>query len=206
MFVTDGELITIFDTLDLSFAIQCSRILKLQILKATDNKCSHIDIYGIKNQLRNIRDQVNKLLDTLDFKEEPDQIKCTFNSSKKGSIPNKYVTAVDTNQVTKFDQTATENGPKKVNPSEFDPLQEKPKSNTEPSKEQAPQVPMSQANNSEIPKTQVPNIPSASPVAQPTSHISNVSTPQITDYYNNPSYAYSQMPYNRYPYPYPSAG
>jgi len=31
MFFSDGDLITIFDSSDLSFAIQCSRILKLTL-------------------------------------------------------------------------------------------------------------------------------------------------------------------------------
>ena len=31
LFVSDGDLITIFDSSDLSFAIQCSRILKLTL-------------------------------------------------------------------------------------------------------------------------------------------------------------------------------
>lgn len=73
--ISDGDLITIFDSSDLTFAIQCSRILKLQILinnqKIKDNTSlmSLPDVSEIKSQLRNIRDQVNKLLDCLDFNQ-----------------------------------------------------------------------------------------------------------------------------------------
>lgn len=69
--VIDGDLITIFDSSDLSFAIQCSRILKLQILlnNKKENKLkilSHGDINNIKQQLRNIRNEVNSILENLD--------------------------------------------------------------------------------------------------------------------------------------------
>lgn len=80
---SDGDLITIFDSSDLSFAIQCSRILKLQILMNSgldEDKYSSVEIGEIKTQLRGIRDQVNKLLDTLDIGREAgnktDKSKC----------------------------------------------------------------------------------------------------------------------------------
>lgn len=73
---TDGDLITINDSSDLSFAIQCSRVLKLIILMnsidsaSTETKLKSIlkqsEIVGLKTQLRSIRDQVNKILDSLD--------------------------------------------------------------------------------------------------------------------------------------------
>lgn len=66
---TDGDLITIFDSSDLSFAIQCSRILKLQILmncNAKEGTFPNVNITDVKSQLRNIRDQVNQLLDSLE--------------------------------------------------------------------------------------------------------------------------------------------
>lgn len=68
----DGDLITIFESNDLSFAIQCSRILKLQILLNSDLKndaasaLSLTEVTSLKKQLRSIRDQVNKLLDSMD--------------------------------------------------------------------------------------------------------------------------------------------
>lgn len=69
---TDGDLITIFDSSDLSFAIQCSRILKLQILlnKNLKKDAPVVNLQDLRSQLRSIRDQVNKLLDSLDSKEK----------------------------------------------------------------------------------------------------------------------------------------
>lgn len=74
MFFPDGDLITIFDSSDLSFAIQCSRILKLQILPNSDNKgdnsiVSVATATALKKQLRTIRDQVIELLDSLEINE-----------------------------------------------------------------------------------------------------------------------------------------
>lgn len=69
----DGDLITIFDSSDLSFAIQCSRILKLQILMNANSKegmILNINVTDVKSQLRNIRDQVNQLLDSLETSME----------------------------------------------------------------------------------------------------------------------------------------
>lgn len=73
LLLVDGDLITIFDSSDLSFAIQCSRILKLQILLSNNLKKDTpvVNLLDLKSQLRSIRDQVNKLLDSLDSKEEP---------------------------------------------------------------------------------------------------------------------------------------
>lgn len=55
----------------MSFAIQCSRILKLQILlgsnlKSDPSTISVGDVRKLKSQLRSLRDEVNKMLDTLD--------------------------------------------------------------------------------------------------------------------------------------------
>lgn len=75
IYIPDGDLITIFESNDLSFAIQCSRILKLQILLNSDMKndsssaLSSNEVTNLKKQLRNIRDQVNTLLDTIDVQE-----------------------------------------------------------------------------------------------------------------------------------------
>lgn len=73
MFFLDGDLITIFDSSDLSFAIQYSRVLKLQILLANakddvnfTTSMKQSEVSYVKQELRNLRDQVNRLLDTLD--------------------------------------------------------------------------------------------------------------------------------------------
>nr|CAH7718016.1 unnamed protein product [Callosobruchus chinensis] len=71
----DGDLITIFESNDLAFAIQCSRILKLQILLNSDiiknDSCAlnSNEVSKLKKQLRTIRDEVNKLLDSIDTAE-----------------------------------------------------------------------------------------------------------------------------------------
>lgn len=87
-FVPDGDLITIFDSSDLSFAIQCSRILKLQILfNNKQSKDSTLplmvnDVAEIKSQLRTIRDKVNKLLDVLDGDQSKQMQNNVINESK----------------------------------------------------------------------------------------------------------------------------
>nr|XP_053626597.1 protein TFG-like isoform X2 [Cherax quadricarinatus] len=69
----DGDLVTIFDSSDLAFAIQCSRILKLTILlngqRGTAQEmrvCSS----ALRRELRAIRDRVTALLDALDVSAE----------------------------------------------------------------------------------------------------------------------------------------
>nr|CAB3266921.1 protein TFG [Phallusia mammillata] len=73
----DGDLITIFDDSDMNLAIQMSRILKITIFtKAhpqSGNKQQLGGTTGIRNELMQIRNQVNKLLDQLAV-ETPDGI------------------------------------------------------------------------------------------------------------------------------------
>lgn len=66
----DGDLVTIFDSSDLAFAIQCSRVLKLTIL-VNGIKPSHktLTSVAVKRELREIRDKVTALLDSLDVTE-----------------------------------------------------------------------------------------------------------------------------------------
>lgn len=58
----DGDLITITDNSDLSFAIQYCRVLRLTIIDTTAKSTNHISAHTIKN-LREIRDAVNRFLD-----------------------------------------------------------------------------------------------------------------------------------------------
>jgi protein TFG len=66
---SDGDLITIFDSSDLAFAIQYSRILKLSLLlpeKQTNPACpTSVQLSTIRHELQSIRDNVNSLLDSL---------------------------------------------------------------------------------------------------------------------------------------------
>lgn len=111
--ISDGDLITIFDSSDLSFAIQCSRILKLQILMnddkdedKTSTQVNSADVLGIKVQLRSIRDQVNKILDCLD--------------GDRSSLPTTKEAVTETNVPNGEEVIPAASS---VNPREFDPLQ-----------------------------------------------------------------------------------
>lgn len=63
----EGDLITLFDSSDLSFAVQYSRVLKLTIFINNADSLSRLyqpaQLNVIRNQLRKLRDQVNYLLD-----------------------------------------------------------------------------------------------------------------------------------------------
>lgn len=70
----DGDLITIFDSSDLSFAIQCSRILKLTLfVNGQPQPLESDQVKHLRRELQAIRNQVNSLLDNL----EPPQIQQT---------------------------------------------------------------------------------------------------------------------------------
>ena len=60
----DGDLITILDNSDLSYAIQCCRVLRLTIIcgQETEKKIYKVG-KEVSKELRVIRDRVNKLLD-----------------------------------------------------------------------------------------------------------------------------------------------
>lgn len=74
-YFTDGDLITIFDSSDLLFAIQCSHVLKLKIFPHLDDSgCGSLNnnvylpphLQSIRQELRFIKDRVNALLETVD--------------------------------------------------------------------------------------------------------------------------------------------
>ncbi|XP_037519293.1 protein TFG [Rhipicephalus sanguineus] len=107
----DGDLITIFDSSDLSFAIQCSRILKLTIfVNHQPVPLEPDEIKHLRKELQEIRNVVNRLLDRF----EPRHF--VTNSSEPedsaGSAPQKAANAVA--------------------PKEFDPLASKQASGDEP--------------------------------------------------------------------------
>ncbi|TRY64326.1 hypothetical protein TCAL_16635 [Tigriopus californicus] len=66
----DGDLITIFDSADVSFAVQYSRVLKLTLfvngLVPKSASRAFTITNDIKEELRNIRDRVVRVLDALD--------------------------------------------------------------------------------------------------------------------------------------------
>ncbi|XP_036914853.1 protein TFG isoform X4 [Sturnira hondurensis] len=68
----DGDLITIFDSSDLSFAIQCSRILKLTLfVNGQPRPLESSQVKYLRRELIELRNKVNRLLDTLEPPGEP---------------------------------------------------------------------------------------------------------------------------------------
>ncbi|XP_060689140.1 protein TFG [Hemiscyllium ocellatum] len=68
----DGDLITIFDSSDLSFAIQCSRILKLTLfVNGQPRPLESNQVKYLRRELIELRNKVNRLLDSLEPPGEP---------------------------------------------------------------------------------------------------------------------------------------
>ncbi|KAK9878395.1 hypothetical protein WA026_021703 [Henosepilachna vigintioctopunctata] len=192
----DGDLITIFDNSDLSFAIQCCRILKLQILlnSKKENKLkllSHGDINKIKQQLRNIRNEVNSILENLD--ESGSNSVTTGTEQKTAEPPIK-------------ESVPTTNALNKVNSSEFDPLQDAKGHKNGSVSEVKENTKNSNTNvaNNDKPLTRPQSVPTLPRPNEPiaVSAASAGQSQQINEYYNrNPATSYGQMPYGSMPYP-----
>ncbi|XP_053732189.1 protein TFG isoform X1 [Synchiropus splendidus] len=68
----DDDLITIFDSSDLSFAIQCSRILKLTLfVNGQPRPLESSQVKYLRRELIELRNKVNHLLDSLEPPSEP---------------------------------------------------------------------------------------------------------------------------------------
>ncbi|XP_029508477.1 protein TFG-like isoform X1 [Oncorhynchus nerka] len=68
----DDDLITIFDSSDLSFAIQCSRILKLTLfVNGEPRPLESSQVKYLRRELIELRNKVNSLLDSLEPPSEP---------------------------------------------------------------------------------------------------------------------------------------
>uniref|UniRef100_A0A3Q3N0D7 Trafficking from ER to golgi regulator n=1 Tax=Mastacembelus armatus TaxID=205130 RepID=A0A3Q3N0D7_9TELE len=68
----DEDLITIFDSSDLSFAIQCSRILKLTLfVNGQPRPLESSQVKYLRRELIELRNKVNNLLDSLEPPTEP---------------------------------------------------------------------------------------------------------------------------------------
>ncbi|XP_060519818.1 protein TFG-like isoform X2 [Cylas formicarius] len=188
----DGDLVTIFDSTDLSFAIQCSRILKLQVLLNSEIKhdsagsINQTEVTNLKNQLRSIRDQVNKLLDSLDTAGHVKSAHNQHDSSESGA------------------ETTQSSAPlNKVNSSEFDPLQEKTQKNgteeqKEPSKPSTPQISNEGTNSRPQSTSMVPQPNQAAPQPQPTAATSASNPHGMPDYFGRSGLG---MQYGSLPYP-----
>lgn len=63
-------MVTVFDSQDLSFALQTSRVLKLQVFMNNQERTkATLNAEGLQKQLREIRDAVTWLLDTMEVNE-----------------------------------------------------------------------------------------------------------------------------------------
>ncbi|XP_035209980.1 protein TFG-like isoform X2 [Stegodyphus dumicola] len=102
----DGDLISIFDSSDLSFAIQCSRILKLTIfVNGHPAPLQADEVKHIRTELAKIRNQVNQLIDQLEPRQEMPGAR---SENEKGGS-----------------NAQVSNAPNAAAPKEFDPLSSK---------------------------------------------------------------------------------
>jgi len=77
-------MVTIFDSSDLAFAIQCCRILKLRIyFKKEEKKVSQLPVSLVRSELRDIRDRVNKMLAMLEDGDSGILSGASYKSSKE---------------------------------------------------------------------------------------------------------------------------
>ncbi|XP_050293621.1 protein TFG-like isoform X2 [Anthonomus grandis grandis] len=199
----DGDYVTITDCTDLSFAIQCSRILSLQVLLNSEVKnktdvISSTEVSNLKNQICTIRDQVTKLLDYFD----------TIKTVKPALKQESTESALDTN--------TSSNTINKVNSNEFDPLLDKHQKNgteeqKESSKPSTPQVPNEGSNSrpqsaSMLSQHQQQQQQQQQPVAT-----SAAGSPHMSDYFARSSLGLGYPPglsgyTQQSPYNFPSTG
>jgi len=160
----DGDLITIMDNSDLSFAIQYCRVLRLTIIVGVEDSQKKTGNAGkeVTKELREIRDRVNKLLDML-----TDSSKGKGPSDDKGGDPAEVLVA---------DEAVGQAGQvSQVENREFDPLgqeqtqQESPAVTTAASVEASTAFPASQqsTDSSSFPagNYQAPDLSSFTPTA-----------------------------------------
>ncbi|XP_054258816.1 protein TFG-like isoform X1 [Macrosteles quadrilineatus] len=88
----DGDLITIFDSSDLSYAVQYSRVLKLTLI-VNNGDISRLyqplELRKIQKELKRVRDQVNHLLDLIDIRD-PEVSSSTADHYKRGHSIDDY--------------------------------------------------------------------------------------------------------------------
>lgn len=123
----DGDLITIFDSSDLAFAIQYSRVLKLTLFVSGDgNKLYQPpQLNKIRGELRSIRDQVNHLLDIIEPRTYGDSSNTALENDNKpnGGISNQ------------------------ASSKEFDPLQGDEKTSDEKKPDSGKETPISKSDD-----------------------------------------------------------
>ncbi|XP_061827695.1 protein TFG isoform X1 [Nerophis lumbriciformis] len=109
----DDDLITIFDSSDLSFAIQCSRILKLTLfVNGQPRPLESSQVKYLRRELIELRNKVNTLLDTLEPPTEPGVVATAPESEtvdgREGKVATtdsaaKHVTPVSAASMSAFD-------------------------------------------------------------------------------------------------------
>lgn len=110
----DNDLITIFDDSDLSFAIQCSRILKITLfVNGQPQPLENNKMKQIKTELRNIRDRVIQLIDVLEPSSD------ISSSSVDSVLKDEPMVTESTKPVTQTTQVRPTNS---AQGKEFDPL------------------------------------------------------------------------------------
>lgn len=78
----DGDLITIFDSADLTYAIQCSRILRLTLfVNGQPLPLEGDDVKHIRKELQSIRNRVNHLLDHLELSSSANIDECASDAA-----------------------------------------------------------------------------------------------------------------------------
>ena len=155
----DGDLITLFDSADLAFAIQYSRVLKLtlfvngeQIQKKNSTEDEGIPLtLRAKAELRQIRDRITRLLDDID-----DQKPLAGDGANAGDVRLSESSHVGTAPVTNGDIGSTQSNEQVLKGGqEFDPLQEQAREASVPT---------------ERPETSLTPMTSAPPMANPTTN------------------------------------
>lgn len=138
----DGDLVTIFDSSDLAFAIQCSRILRLTILPNGQKSAAVAPPFStltVRRELRAIRDRVTALLDTLDVSTDIGP-KATVDSDTSGG-----------NSGATGSPAPNSNMQLNVSSKEFDPLQASEQQ--QPTQQQQPKA---QTNSQQHPPVSTP--------------------------------------------------
>ncbi|XP_049857761.1 protein TFG-like [Schistocerca gregaria] len=113
----DGDLVTIFDSSDLAFAVQYSRILKLQVLVGGEaalrtKGLPPSQVSTVRKELQEIRDRVNYLLDTI----EPRTVEVTSSTSDSRTgqhemnNPNPNISSREFDPLQQAHQKAAESG------------------------------------------------------------------------------------------------
>ncbi|KAL7646361.1 UNVERIFIED_CONTAM: hypothetical protein RMT77_003271 [Armadillidium vulgare] len=127
----DGDLITIFDSSDLAFAIQFCRVLRLTLIVNGKNSVSPfsnmpVTLFQVRQELRHLRDRVESIIDALDI-NAPNQLEIGKDDQGIYKNPPPAGNIIMTAPIIPS-QPMVNNLPR-----EFDPLSEtKPASTTQP--------------------------------------------------------------------------